>query len=363
MMVAVRVAYTLEQCWHRVPGGTAVAALEIARELRSAHPEVELVGVAGVHDEEPPAAWRPPIAVRTLRAGNGARMYARWLYTGRPPVEAATGRVDVAHATTIIPCPSRAPLVATIHDLAFLHDPEHFTRWGRLLFNRSLAVLRDRAAAVLCSSMATMDDCAHAGIDADRLRHVPLGVRVSPASMLDVERVRHEHQLPGRYLLFVGTVEPRKNLIRLVEAVGRLHEPIELVIVGSPGWGDVPPAAPGNERTRFLGFVPGADLGPLYAGASAFCYPSIREGFGLPVVEAMAQGAPVVTSRGTATEEAAGGAAVLVDPLDVDDIARGIAEALRDDGTLAAAGRQRASELTWARTAALTLEAYQQVAS
>lgn len=362
MMVAVRVAYTLEQCWHRVPGGTAVAALEIARELRAGHPDVELVGVAGKHDEQPPASWRPPIAVRSLRAAGGARLYARWLFTGRPRVENATGRVDVAHATTIIPCPSHAPLVVTVHDLAFLHEPEHFTRWGRLLFTRSLKVLRERDATVLCSSLATMDDCSRAGIRADRLRHVPLGVRSTPASADDVERVRREHRLPERYLLFVGTVEPRKNLARLIDAVGRLQEPIELVVAGSPGWGDGVPAGSANGRTRFLGFVPSADLGPLYAGAAAVCYPSIREGFGLPVVEAMAQGAPVVTSRGTSTEEAAGGAAVLVDPLDVDDIARGIDDALRDAGTLAATGRHRAAELTWARAAALTVEAYREAA-
>ena len=168
-------------------------------------------------------------------------MYARWLYTGRPQSKRRRGEStwrDDDH-----PVPEHAPLVATIHDLAFLHDPEHFTRWGRLLFNRSLAVLRDRAAAVLCSSMATMDDCAHAGIDADRLRHVPLGVRVSPASMLDVERVRHEHQLPGRYLLFVGTVEPRRTSFGWWRPSGGC-EPIELVIVRVTRMGRRAPGRP-----------------------------------------------------------------------------------------------------------------------
>lgn len=361
MMGAVRVAYTLEQCWHRVPGGTAVAAIETAREIRLGHPDVELVGVAGAHGDEPAAPWRPPIAVRPLRAGHGATLYARWLLTGRPEVEQATGRVDVAHATSIIPCPTRAPLVSTIHDLAFLHEPEHFTHWGRLLFTRSVRVLRHRAALVLCSSTATMDDCVQAGLPADRLRLVPLGVRSSSATPEEIARVRSAHRLPARYLLFVGTIEPRKNLVRLAEAVNRLADPIELVVVGSAGWGDAAPVA--SDRLRFLGFVPSADLGPLYAGASAACYPSIREGFGLPVLEAMAQGTPVVTSRGTATEEAAGGAAVLVDPHDVDDIAAGIERALSDDGGLVDAGRARAAEMTWARTATLTVGAYRDAAS
>ena len=101
----------------------------------------------------------------------------------RPVVERATGPVDVAHATSIIPCASRAPLVVTVHDLAFLHDPEHFSRWGNLVFRRSLAVIRRRARLVLCSSQATMDDCLRAGIDAERLRLVPLGVR--PVDVVD----------------------------------------------------------------------------------------------------------------------------------------------------------------------------------
>lgn len=361
MMGDVRVAYTLEQCWHRVPGGTAVAALEVAREMPLRHPDVELVGVAGTHDDEPADPWRPPIPVRNSRGGHGARLYASWLFAGRPRVERATGPVDVAHATSIIPCPSSAPLVVTVHDLAFLHEPAHFTRWGRLLFARSIRVLRRRGALVLCASSATMDDCRKAGVPDGRLRLVPLGVRSTPASAAEIERVRSTHRLPDRYLLFVGTIEPRKNLARLAEAIDRLDDPIELVVAGASGWGDAAPRS--SDRVRFLGFVPQVDIGPLYAGAEVACYPSIREGFGLPVLEAMAQGTPVVTSRGTSTEEAAGGAAVLVDPFAVDDIAAGIEQALADDGTLAAAGRARSAVMTWGRTADLTVAAYREAAA
>jgi len=112
---------------------------------------------------------------------------------------------------------------------------------------------------------------------------------------------------------------------------------------------------------RLLGFVSDRDRDALYAGADAFVYPSLREGFGLPVAEAMAHGTPVVTSRGTATEEVAGGAAVLVDPTDVDDIAAGIVQALADSDQLIAAGYERADELTWERTAADTVAAYEEV--
>ena len=122
------------------------------------------------------------------------------------------------------------------------------------------------------------------------------------------------------------------------------------------------PAAEGvGGDARFLGFVPREELPALYAAATVFAYPSEVEGFGLPVAEAMAQGTPVVTSAGTATEEVAAGAAVLVDPFDVDSIAGGLVDAQRRHGELAAAGRRRAAELTWDATAQRTLDAYRDV--
>ena len=277
----------------------------------------------------------------------------------RPVVERATGPVDVAHATSIIPCASRAPLVVTVHDLAFLHDPEHFSRWGNLVFRRSLAVIRRRARLVLCSSQATMDDCLRAGIDAERLRLVPLGVRPMSIEADEIEAARTRFGITGDYLVFVGTVEPRKNLARLVAAVARLDHRLSLVVVGPDGWGEAPASSP-SEHVVFTGHVPERQRNALVAGAAAMCYPSLREGFGLPVAEAMALGTPVVTSRGTATEETAGGAGVLVDPVDIDDIARGISDALRDRKGLVERGRRRAEELSWATTARLTVEAYRE---
>ncbi len=353
----MRVAYTLEQCWHRVPGGTGVAAMRIAEAMAAQH-DVTLLGVAGRHAHVPSDPWSPPIPIGHLPIG-GPLLYDLWLRGNWPKVERATGPIDVAHATTVIPCATDAPLVVTVHDLAFLHDPSQFTRRGNSIFRRSLDRIRRRADLVLCSSQATMDDCLGAGIAADRLRLVPLGVESSRAGAMDTARVRALYRLPERYLLFVGTVEPRKNLRGLVEAVGRLDDPLPLVAAGSDGWGDVD--IPSGGDIRFVGFVPAADLGGLYAGAEVFCYPSEREGYGLPVLEAMAQGTPVVTSRGTATEEAAGGAAVLVDPLDSDDIARGITEARSRRRSLSERGLERADKASWAETARLTAEAYREL--
>ena len=359
MMEIVRVAYTLEQLWHAVPGGTGVAAIRIAEAMEHEE-DVRLIGVAGRHRHLPDDPWIPPIPIVHLPLGR-PWLYETWLRAGWPRVERAVGRVDVTHATTIIPPPTRAPLVVTLHDLAFLHRPDHFTKHGVGVFLRSLEAIRARADLVLCSSQATMDDCLFAGLKPDRLRLVPLGVDVDPASGAEIVRVRERYGLPERYLLFVGTVEPRKNLRGLVAAVAQLEEAIPLVVAGAEGWGDV--AIGDGVDVRFLGFVRHEDLNPLYAGAHLFCYPSEREGYGLPVLEAMAQGVPVVTSAGTATEETAGFAAVLVDPKDPADIARGIAEADDRRAELSAKGLVRAHKLTWASTAALTASAYRELAS
>lgn len=356
----MRVAYTLEQCWHRVPGGTGVAALRVAEAL-GPHNDVRLIGVAGRHRRLPPDPWTPPIPVAHLPIAS-PWMYESWLRFQWPRVEMATGPIDIAHATTLIPCPTKARLVVTLHDLAWVHEPAHFTRHGVRVFNESLGIIRRTADLVLCSSQATMDDCVANGIGAERLRLVPLGVETQRATADEVERVRARYGLPDEYLLFVGTVEPRKNLRGLVAALEHMGRRIPLVVAGAAGWGTTGVEHVDSTRVSFLGFVPSDDLAGLYAGATVFCYPSEREGYGLPVLEAMAQGAPVVTSRGTATEETAGDAAVLVDPMSPEDIGRGIDEALLRRNELRAKGLARAQRRSWAASAALTAAAYRELA-
>lgn len=354
----IRVAYTVEQCWHPSPGGTAIAALRVVRELRLRPAEVEVHQVAGRHPKVPVAEFRPTGTVAMLPLARPA-LYETWNRWNWPRVESVVGEIDVAHATGLVPCATAAPLVVTVHDLAFLHDPDKFSRHGVRMMRRSVDVIGRRADRVLCSSMATMIECAEAGIDDRILRHVPLGVDVDPVTPEAIDRVRRRYRLPAEFVLFVGTIEPRKNLRRLTEAVGRREVPLPLVVAGASGWGDH-----GLERdTLFLGFVPADDLAPLYAAATVFAYPSEREGFGLPVAEAMAQGTPVVTSSGTSTEEVAGGAAVLVDPFDVDDITHGLLDAIGRHSELGAAGRVRAAELSWSVTADRTIAVYRELAS
>ncbi len=362
----MRAALTLEQCWHRVPGGTAVAAVELARAL-DRRDDVEVVGVSALHRSPPPAPWTPPIPTRPLPLPRLA-LYESWHVLRRPAVERAAGPVDVIHATGIAMPPASRPIVLTLHDLAFVDHPELFSRAGLRFFRRALELALAEAALVLCSSLATLARCRDVGFEPGRLRHVPLGVAARPATPSDVERVRRAYALERPYVLWVGTIEPRKNLGRLLEAFALLEGDVELALVGPRGWSEdvearlaaMPPGPRG--RVRRLGWAPEQDLPGLYAGAAVFCFPSLLEGFGFPVVEAMAQGTPVVTSLGTSTEELVeGGAGLAVDPRSPDAIATALRRVLDDSALarrLAEAGRVRARTYTWERTASLVVGAY-----
>lgn len=244
--------------------------------------------------------------------------------------------LDVLHCTTFRgPLRPRVPTVLTVHDLAILRYPGVFPRWHRLYGRIGLRkALRAADAVVAVSAFTKQEITALAGVPRERIRVVPNGV--------DDLFTPDGPSAEGSYVLAVATLEPRKNLGRVVEAA-RLAG-VELRVVGSQGWGGV-------EVQGWVGEVTDPQLAELYRGARCVLYPSLYEGFGLPVVEAMACGAPVVTSRGTATEEIAGGAAVLVDPEDVQAIADGIAQAERRRKELVPLGLARAADFTWERAA------------
>lgn len=362
----MRVAITVEQSWQVAPSGIGTSTVELLRAL-AARDDLEIVGVAAMHRRPPAEDWRLPVPVEHLPVPSLPLMEA-WHKLRWPPVELATGRVDVVHGTTIAVPASRAPLVHTIHDLAFRSYPGHFTRRGVRFFRRSSELARRHARLITCPSLATMDECAAAGFDRDRLRLVPWGVRIEPARPEDVAGARRRYELDRPYVLFCGMTKPGKNLARVIEAFRRLdHSDLEIVFVGPAGYeGNLRPLLGGlGGRARWLGSVRHRELAPLYAGATVFVSPSLTEGFGLPVLEAMAQGTPVVTSERTATREVAGDAALLVDPLDVDAISDAIERIIEDDrlaGRLAEAGKRRASMYSWERTADLMAAVYEEVA-
>ena len=357
-MEGVRVAYTLEQCWHRVPGGTAVSAIEVARAMPVVRPDVDLLGVSGRHGEDSSVTFDISIDVAGLPI-SGPLLYEASLRLRQPRVERVLNDIDLLHNTSIIPFATNGKMVSTVHDLAFLHHPDFFTRHGNAVFTRSLKMLKRRADMLLCSSMATVNDCLEAGFSRDRVRLIPLGVRSEPASTDDIAQVRAACNLPSEFILFVGTLEPRKNLAKLVEAMRGQSDLPPLVVAGAEGWGDISVSA--SDNVKFLGHVEERFLGGLYAAASVMAYPSLWEGFGLPVLEAMAQGTPVVTSELISTQEVAGRAAVLVNPRNTESIRDGIRKALNDHAGLSRRGMVRAAQATWTNTAQLTAAAYDEV--
>jgi glycosyltransferase involved in cell wall biosynthesis len=259
----------------------------------------------------------------------------------------ASARLDVLHCTTFrAPVAPRAPLVVTVHDLAVLRQPSAFPRWHRATGALALRGGVRAADAIVAVSAFTRDELVSLlEVPVERIRVVPNGVD----PLFTTEGPAAE----GDYVLSVGTLEPRKNLAAAV-AAARLAG-VELRVAGAAGWGGV--AAEG-----WVGEPSDEELAALMRGARCLVYPSVYEGFGLPVLEAMACGTPVVTSRGGATEEVAGGAAVLVDPRDPASIAAGIAEAERRRDSLVEIGRARASMFTWRRAADLVEDLWRELA-
>ena len=362
----LHVGVTVEQCWQRVPGGSGsyiVALLEaLARRA-----DVRTTGLSARHRHGPPADVTPPGAVRASWLPRSA-LYESWNRLSMPRPEWTVRGLDVVHATTWALPATRRPLVVTVHDVAFLRDPGHFTPRGVAFFTRALRRTRDEAAVVVVPSRTTAEDCVAAGIESERIHVVPHGAPSWAVSPSQVAELRARLALPERFVLWAGTIEPRKNLAGLLDAfalVAQEDPGLHLVLVGPPGWGEVSTGATGPwvDRVHAVGRLGGADLPVAYAAAAAFAFPSTWEGFGLPVLEAMSLGVPVVTSRGTSMAEVVGDAGVLVDPADPSEIATGLLRALGPQGeTLGRAGLLRAADFTWERSAAGHLAAYRAAA-
>jgi glycosyltransferase involved in cell wall biosynthesis len=256
---------------------------------------------------------------------------------------------DLLHCPTYRgPVRSALPLVVTVHDLGVLRHPRAFNRWSRLYGPRVVPRVLAAARRVIAVSEFTKRELIELlQVPEDKIRVVPNGVDGTFTPDGPAEE--------GEYVLAVGTLEPRKNLPRLVEATRRSG--VELRVVGARGWGGV---EVGGDGVRWLGEVSDSELAQLYRGARCVAYPSLYEGFGIPVLEAMACGAPVVTSRGTAMEEVADGAAVLVDPNDPAELAAGIDRATAERDVLVARGLERARAFRWDAVAEATVAVYRE---
>ena len=272
-------------------------------------------------------------------------------YVASLPRAAARAGAQVLHCPTVRgPFSSQIPLVVTVHDLAVLRRPEAFNRWTRTYSRVAVPRVLGAARRIIAVSDFTRRELVELlGVADEKIRVV--------AEAADGAFGPDGKAAAGEYVLAVGTLEPRKNLPRLIEAARRAG--VELRVVGERGWGDL---ELGGDGVVWLGRVPDDELAALYRGALCVAYPSLYEGFGLPVLEAMACGTPVVTSAGGATEEVSGTAAVLVDPLDPASIAAGIEEAASRRGELARRGLERASRFSWRAAAAQTAAIYEEVA-
>jgi glycosyltransferase involved in cell wall biosynthesis len=365
----LRAAMTVEQLWQPVPGGSGTYIRELVRALRD-YDTAEVVGVAARgHGGHPMDGLG--IHVHPSRLPRAA-LYEAWNSRRAPRIPRSCGEVDVIHATTWAIPPRSHPLVVTVHDLAFLRAPEHFTARGNRYFRRALEVARTDADLVLVPSQTTADDCHQNGFSPDRVRVVPHGVRARAVAASEVADLHARFDLHAPYLLWCGTLEPRKNLPTLLDAFADVAEhdlDLSLVLVGPKGWGRTSAevsarlGGPLADRVIVLGRLSHDDLQVAYTGARAFCFPSLWEGFGMPVLEAMAHGTPVVTSSGTAMAEFTQGAGLLVDPRDSDALAGAILDVTgpRHD-ELAASASVRARDFTWARAAEQTVDAYHSLA-
>ena len=313
------------------------------------------------------------IRVERLPVGNRPRLL-RILYEefrlGR-----RLGGFHLLHAPAYV-APRRldVPLVLTIYDLVALRHPELARRANvahyRLRLPRSARAAARIIVPLECVARQVVE---HLGVDRDRVRVVPLGVDAGfrPPSAAAVASVREHYALGAPFVLFVGNIEPKKNLPTLLRAFAELTRhglPHELVIAGTRGWKcrcvfRLPAELGIEDRVRFLGYVAEADLPGLYGAAELFAFPSLIEGFGLPPLEAMACGTPVVTSDAEALVETAGDAAEHVPARDAEALADAMRRVLGDQALrerLCQAGLARAAQFTWQRTAEATRAVYRE---
>lgn len=287
--------------------------------------------------------------------------------------EAVPSRFHLYHEPNFLLFPTRLPAVVTVHDLVFLRYPETHPAARVRILSRNLPRSLERARYVISVSRSVRDELLGMfSISPEKVVAIHNGVsdqykprgETETAEVLGRFGVRH-----GRYLLSVGTLEPRKNLRRVLRAYAtlpeRLRQSFPLVIAGMQGWGEQPTAEMralvSRGQVRVLAYVGNRDISFIYAGAAATVYASIYEGFGLPIVEAMASGVPVITSHSGSMAEVAGDAALLVDPLDENSIASGMRRVLEDPSErlrLAKAGLARAAAFSWENCAAETLRVY-----
>jgi glycosyltransferase involved in cell wall biosynthesis len=326
--------------------------------------------VAFLHDTE----FMPPPALALARSHVDTKRPWRRILWEQTGLAVLSRKLDLLHGLAFAaPLAAGCPTVITIHDLSFLRFPRAFRWFNRIYLSFITRASARRAARVIAVSESTRQDVIRlCGVPGERVVTVPNGVSAtfSPASNAEVGAFRQRKGLPDRFILFVGTLEPRKNLDRLVDAYAFLRQAGErippLIIAGGKGWFYQSIFRRVQELgltdvVLFPGFIPPGELAWWYRAADVFVYPSYFEGFGLPVLEAMACGTPVVTSTASSLPEVAGDAALLVAPEDAVALATALGQVLHDLALcedLRSRGLARAAQFSWVRTARETEQVY-----
>lgn len=367
----MRIGYDVTPVGERM-SGVGTYTLQLLLGMAGAEAGHEFLLLSNRPDHQGRLAALP--ALRDAWAPYPSRML--WMQLALPRHLAALGAEICHYPNSIAPLRSPCPYVLTIHDMTLSTMPGHHPLRKRLLVAPLIPLVARRAARVITvSEQARRDIVRLLRVPAERVTVISEAAapRFRPADAAEQARVRAAHGLRRPFLLYIGTLEPRKNLVRLIRAWHELRRrgaiQHQLAIVGAPGWQYGPIF---REAARlgcaddliFTGYLPAGDLPALYSAAEAFAFPSLSEGFGLPVVEAMACGTPVLISDTPALAEVAGPAALRVDPRSVASIAAGL-ERLLTDGPLRerlrAAGLARAGALSWERAARETLGVYREV--
>ncbi len=327
-----------------------------------------------------PLAGLEHLPARTVSLGYKPWRMAVWLgQLARIGFDRLLPGADLFHATEHLLIPlHHTPCVLTVHDLAFRLYPHCHKPLNYAFLNLAMPLFIRRADSIIVVSHSTKQDLVGLyGVDPNRITVIyeAADSRFHPQPMETIERIRRKHSLMEPFVLCVSTIEPRKNLTRLIEAwqliVRKSRYPgIRLVIAGKRGWLYQPFFRRLEElgldrEVILLGHVPDGDLPALYSGATLFVFPSLYEGFGLPVLEAMACGTPVVCSNTSSLPEIVGEAALTFDPVDVEEMAARIEEALHNEALreeMRKKSLQQAAKFSWERTAKETLQIYREVA-
>jgi glycosyltransferase involved in cell wall biosynthesis len=371
--MAMSVGVNADQLYYQAPGGIGTYVRELVPALARQDPSlrITLFHARFPGTADPPESWMSGFEVHEIPKGIRS-LYPRWAAVGRPALPAPLGDLDILHATSPVAVPpagAKQRLVVTVHDLAFALIPKSFPTAWRQAFRLGLRATIRRAHSIITPSRNTAEDLlSRTRVDPTRLHVVPLAVSI-PDRPADPEPALSRLKIPRPYILYMGTLEPRKNLIRLIRAYRRVATsgiPHALVLAGPLGWHhqsllrEIALVGPGD--VVLTGPVGAADRDALYRAASAFCYPSLYEGFGLPVLEALARGVPTVAAMTSSLPEVTGDAALGVDPRSVRDIAAAIQRVLGDQDLakhLSRLGPARAERFSWEETARLTLQVYE----